>query len=132
VVRYGLEAKFKNNKAEMFNCDLVFIAVPTPITPKDFDDNILRKVLPLIGKGKVAVIKSTVIIGHTRILQAANPGHIVIHSPEFLSEKTVAYDVAHPDRNIVGIPKNTLAYRMATRFTSLAGKISTSSKVFMD
>ncbi|HTK33028.1 MAG TPA: hypothetical protein VL335_00570 [Candidatus Paceibacterota bacterium] len=110
VVRYGLEDAYKANKAKIKDCDIVFIAVPTPTTKKGFDDSYVRSVLPLVGKGKIAVIKSTLIIGCTERLQKKFKDIIVTHSPEFLSEKTAAYDAAHPDRNIVGIPVNDKKY----------------------
>ncbi len=80
--------------------------MPTPTTPKGFDLGAVKQVIKLVGKGKIAVIKSTIIPGSVDILQKANPNIFVLHSPEFLTESTAAYDAAHPDRNIVGIPKN--------------------------
>ena len=44
-------------------------------------------------------------------LQALYPDRFVFHSPEFLAEKTAAYDVAHPTRNIVGYPTDTPEFR---------------------
>lgn len=44
-------------------------------------------------------------------LQSLYPDRFVFHSPEFLAEKTAAYDVSHPTRNIVGYPIDTLEYR---------------------
>lgn len=44
-------------------------------------------------------------------LQNLYPDRFVFHSPEFLAEKTAAYDVAHPTRNIVGYPIDTPNYR---------------------
>ena len=107
VVRYALEDAYVGNKERIAECDIVFIAVPTPTTPEGFDVQIVRNVLPLIGKGKVAVIKSTILPGTTEKLQAEFSNIFVLHSPEFLVEKTAAYDAAHPNRNIVGIPKQT-------------------------
>ncbi|MFZ3019980.1 MAG: NAD(P)-binding domain-containing protein [Minisyncoccia bacterium] len=115
VIRYALEPQHEKNKEEIAKCDIVFIAVPTPTTPKGFDSSILKKVIPLIGKGKIAVIKSTIIPGTTEMLQKFNPKIIVTHSPEFLTEKTAAYDSAHPDRNIVGIPKENKKYKAAAK-----------------
>lgn len=111
VVRYALEKPYHTNKKAVATCDIVFIAVPTPTTPEGFDDSALRKVLPLVGRGKTAVIKSTVIPGTTGTLQKLFPHIFVLHSPEFLVESTAAYDAAHPNRNIIGIPKMTAAYR---------------------
>ena len=113
VVRYAKEKPYDVNKEKIKECDIVFIAVPTPTTPKGFDDSILRKVIPLVGKGKTAVIKSTVLPETTKKMQKANPDIIVLHSPEFLTEVTAQYDAAHPARNIVGIPKDTPPYKKA-------------------
>lgn len=104
IVRYALEAPYNENKEKIAECDIVFIAVPTPTTPEGFDDSIVRGVLPLVGKGKIAVIKSTVLPATTAALQTQFPDIFVLHNPEFLREASAAYDAAHPDRNIVGIP----------------------------
>lgn len=113
VVRYSQEPQYINNKDQIRECDVVFIAVPTPTTKKGFDISIVESTLSLIGKGKIAVIKSTIIPGSTVILQNKYKNIIILHSPEFLSEKTAAYESANPPRNIIGIPKNTLKYRNA-------------------
>lgn len=107
TVRYALEDPYRANKDRIKECDIVFIAVPTPTTPEKFDDSIVRAALGLIGEGKTAVIKSTLIPGTTEKLQKDFPNIFVMHSPEFLREATAAYDAAHPDRNIVGIPKDS-------------------------
>jgi len=113
VVRYGLEPEFANNKAKIVECDIVFIAVPTPTTDKGFDDSIVRSVVGLVGEGKIAVIKSTMQPGITDSIQAQYPDTIVLHSPEFLREANAAYDAAHPARNIIGIPHGTKTYEKA-------------------
>lgn len=103
VVRYALEEPYRANKEAIAECDVVFIAVPTPTTPQGFDTSALEAVLQLVGKGKIAVIKSTMLPGTTRRLQAAYPDITVLCSPEFLREKTARHDVDNPDKNIVGI-----------------------------
>lgn len=111
VVRYARRELYNGNREAIAKCDIVFIAVPTPTTPKGFDDSALREVLPLVGRGKTAVIKSTILPGSTKNLQRKNPGIFIMHSPEFLRETTAAHDAAHPDRNIIGIPKDTKEFR---------------------
>jgi nucleotide sugar dehydrogenase len=111
VVRYGLEPEYEINKNEISLCDIVFIAVPTPTTETGFDDSIVRKVIPLVGKDKIAVIKSTIVPGTTESIQKEFPDVYVLHSPEFLVEATAAYDAAHPNRNIIGIPVEDGVYR---------------------
>lgn len=110
VVRYALEAPYDTNKDDIASCDIVFIAVPTPTTPKGFVDSSLRAVLPLVGKGKIAVIKSTMLPGTCELLQADFPHCLVLHSPEFLREKQAVEDTQHPARTIVGIPKKSKKY----------------------
>lgn len=106
VIRYSQEDPYIKNESKIKDCDIVFIAVPTPTTPKGFDLSIVKKVIRLVGKGRVAVLKSTILPGSTEMIQKENPGILVMHSPEFLTEATAAFDAGHPDRNIIGIPKN--------------------------
>lgn len=111
VVRFALEEPYIHNKERIGECDIVFIAVPTPTTKEGFDDSIVRRVLPLVGRGKIAVVKSTILPGTTESLQEENPEIFVLHSPEFLVESTAARDASHPNRNIVGIPVQDDVYR---------------------
>lgn len=113
TVRYALEEPYRDNQSRIAECELTLIAVPTPTTPTGFDDSILRDALGNIGKGKVAVIKSTTLPGVTAELQQAFPDIIILHSPEFLAEKTAAYDAAHPNRNIIGKPLDTPEHQQA-------------------
>lgn len=113
VIRYSLEEKYVSNKDLIKECDFVFIAVPTPTTPNGFDLSIVEEGISLVGEGKVAVIKSTIIPGSTNKLAAKYPTKLVIHSPEFLTEATAAYDAANPTRNILGLPERTEAYEKA-------------------
>ena len=110
TVRYALEAPYRDNKEKIKECDIVFIAVPTPSTPKGFDDSIIRGAVKLLGKGKVAVIKSTILPGTTASIQKENPDIFVFHSPEFLREVTALFDAAHPERNIIGVPEKSPEY----------------------
>ena len=107
TVRYAAEEHYRANKDRIKECDIVFIAVPTPTTPLGFDYSIIESVIPLVGVGKIAVIKSTILPGTATKLQQKNPQQIVLFSPEFISEATAAYDVAHPYFNIVGLTQQT-------------------------
>ena len=111
IVRYALEEPFVHNKAKIGECDIVFIAVPTPTNPEGFDASIVAGAIALVKKGKTAVIKSTVLPGTTERLQKQFPDRFVLHAPEFLSESTAARDAAFPTRNIVGIPISSPKYR---------------------
>lgn len=113
VVRYALEEPYVANKERIAECDIVFVAVPTPTTPLGFDDSYVRTVLPLVGKGNIAVIKSTLVPGTTEALQTAFPEITVLHSPEFLREKHAAHDAAHPERTIIGLPVDDAQHQEA-------------------
>jgi nucleotide sugar dehydrogenase len=110
IVRYSLEEPYIANKEVIKDCDIVFIAVPTPSTPDGFDDSIVRKMMKLIEPGKTVVIKSTIAPGSTESIQKENPNIFVTHSPEFLTEANAAFDAANPKRNIIGIPTDNEEY----------------------
>ncbi|MBP9760299.1 MAG: hypothetical protein KBD24_02925 [Candidatus Pacebacteria bacterium] len=104
TVRYALESPYLQNKAKIAECDIVLIAVPTPTTPHGFDISLLEAVLPLVGVGKTAVIKSTITPGSTEKLQHLFQDRFILFSPEFLSEASAAYDAANPFITLVGTP----------------------------
>ena len=115
VTRYALDSEYEKNKESIALCDIVFVAVPTPTTPAGFDCSIVRLVLPVVGKGKIAVIKSTLLPGTTESLQKEFPDIFVFHSPEFLRAKTAALDARKPERNIVGMPITSFDYEKKAR-----------------
>lgn len=113
IVRYALEEPYVQNKHKIKECDVVFIAVPTPTTIKDgFSCEAVIEALTLVTKGAIAVIKSTILPGTTRRLQGLFPSLYVMHSPEFLVERTVKFNVENPERNIIGIPVKDEIYRL--------------------
>lgn len=122
VVRYALEEPYAQNKDTIAKCDVVFVAVPTPSVPADrgsaqgglpmeFDDSIVRSVVPLTREGATVIIKSTVLPGTTQKLQEEFPDRYILFSPEFLSEAQAAYDVANPFMTIVGFPRDNEEFR---------------------
>lgn len=111
VLRYALEKPYRDNKDRIKECDIVFVAVPTPTTPKGYDFSIVRASLRLAKSGATVVVKSTLLPGTTRELQKEFPKLFVMHSPEFLVARNAKADAAKPLRNIVGIPKQTAAYK---------------------
>ncbi len=111
TIRFALEEPYRQNEDKIKEADIVFIAVPTPTTTDGFDDSIARGVLKHVGHGKTAVVKSTLKPGTTHSFQKQYPDIFVMHSPEFLSRGTAAYDASHPLQNIVGIPVDNEEYR---------------------
>jgi UDPglucose 6-dehydrogenase len=115
VIRYAIEEPYLQNREKIAECDIVFIAVPTPTTASGFDDSIVRGVIKLVGCGKIAVVKSTILPGTTESIQSENPGIFLFHSPEFLSVSTAFEDSRHPQRNIVGTPVDNEEYRIKAK-----------------
>lgn len=114
VVRYSLEKQYVGNKNKIKDCEVVFIAVPTPTVPnrKDaggrhsvrLDSSILESVISLVGEGRTAVIRSTVLPGTTERIQKEHSLRVILHAPEFLSEATSPLEASYPLMNIIGIP----------------------------
>lgn len=115
VVRYSLEAEYIGNKDAIKACDIVFVAVPTPSTPQGFDYSIVEKELALVGDGKIAVIKSTLLPGTTDALREKYPSLTIVFSPEFLCESTAARDAREPIFTILGIVKGDARYEAAAQ-----------------
>ena len=109
VVRYdNADSRYSGNRELIKDCDVVFVAVPTPtVFGTGFDDSVLFDVAHLVGREKILIIKSTVLPDTTTRLQDKFPDIFVMHSPEFLAEKTARWDVDNPVRNIIGFtPKS--------------------------
>jgi len=113
VIRYSLEKPWIKNRDKIRDCDIVFIAVWTPTTPQGFDSSVIESVLPLVGEGKIAVIKSTVLPGTTERLQKKFPKITILFGPEFLSIKSSVHDAAHPFANLIGMPMNDTKHFLA-------------------
>lgn len=113
VVRYSLEPAYVQNKDKIRECDIVFVAVWTPTTPKGYDVSIVESVLSLVKDGGIAVLKSTVTPGMTIKLQKKFKKITIIFSPEFLSVGTAAEDARHPFSNILGLPVEDATHKSA-------------------
>lgn len=113
VIRYSLEKPWVKNKDKIKDCDIVFIAVWTPTTPEGFDSSVVESVLPLVGEGKIAVLKSTILPGTTEKLQKKFPKVTLLYGPEFLSVATHIHDAAHPFANLIGMAADDAKHYLA-------------------
>lgn len=98
VITYSLDKTREKDKIK--DCEIVFICVPTPTTEKGQDLSAVREALSLCRK--TVVIKSTVLPNTCKTLQKEFPRLKILHSPEFLREKSAEVDTLFPLRNIVG------------------------------
>jgi UDPglucose 6-dehydrogenase len=106
---YGYDIKDPKDKEIAYASKIIFICVPTPFNwkSKKFDGSIVDRAISLVPKGRTAVLKSTVPIGTTDILQTKYPKIKLIFNPEFLSEVTSDQDFRKPDRQLVGYTKQS-------------------------
>ncbi|MDB4229105.1 nucleotide sugar dehydrogenase [Paracoccaceae bacterium] len=94
------------------NSEFVIVATPTDYDERknSFDtsavDSVVRDALALNARALV-VIKSTIPVGHTRLLQEKFSTNRVIFSPEFLREGRALKDNLQPTRIIVGSEHET-------------------------
>tara|TARA_B110000305_G_C19465813_1_gene657864 strand:+ start:20002 stop:20841 length:840 start_codon:yes stop_codon:yes gene_type:complete len=92
--------------------DFVFICVPTPmkdINGSDCNLSIIESCfdeISSIGSDSVFIIKSTVPIGTTSLLQKKHKNLKIVHSPEFLTAKFAKEDFLNADRHIIGYASN--------------------------
>jgi len=114
--------KFKDmgfKYADVVNQDILFICLPTPMKADgSVDLSILDSALSDLSRTlpeddvKIVIIKSTIPPGSARKLNAKHRNLIVIHSPEFLTEKTADLDFIQQSRIILGTSDNFSSHRI--------------------
>jgi UDPglucose 6-dehydrogenase len=96
VLRYDTKDERRINMVDQVNhCDIIFICVP---------EYVVESAISRLSKPSLIVIKSTTPVGVTQAIQQQYPRHTLIHSPEFLTERTSLHDAEHPRVNIIGLP----------------------------
>ncbi len=121
----SIEATMDKNFAYR-NANFIVVATPTNYDPikNKFDttsvDSVVRDALK-INKDALVVIKSTIPIGHTQMLQNKYETNRVFFSPEFLREGQALKDNLYPSRIIVGT-KFEIGAEFANLLTKAAKK----------
>lgn len=101
--------KESDDIGDVLKQDYIFIAVPTPFNGK-IDLSMMDEAMANAAKaekGKVLIIKSTIIPGTTEKYQKQYPHLKLVFNPEFLTEETADQDFGFPDRQIVGYTRES-------------------------
>lgn len=129
VIRYAINSPYEDNKELIKECDIVFIAVPTPTTPSGYDISIVESVIPLAKDGAIVVVKSTMPLKTTEMLAKKYSQFFIFYCPEFLSERTAREDVDKPHANIIGIGLDNDEFRNKAEEVLKTLPMATFSKV---
>ena len=103
-----LNIKATDNKETAYlNSSFVIIATPTDYNPKtnEFDTKSVDTVVEdelRENPNALIIIKSTIPVGHTQLLQEQHQTDRIIFSPEFLREGSALHDNLFPSRIIIG------------------------------
>lgn len=98
------------------NSNIIFICLPTPMNEDGSCDTSIvedgvRNVVACANARKTIVVKSTVLPGTTRKLQALYPKHTLVFNPEFLTERNFINDFINQDRIILGFGSQESDYK---------------------
>lgn len=93
--------KSRNTLEEVYECDFVFVCVPTPMKNGKHDLSYIMDVFNKAKKGPIYIIKSTILPKTTKLLNDKFDLDIIF-SPEFLTERTAKLDMMTQARIIFG------------------------------
>lgn len=110
--------KSNSTLEEVYECEFVFVAVPTPMYMDGTQDiSYIAKVFEKAIPGPIFIIKSTVLPGTTAKLKELYPGLDIIFCPEFLTQRTAKLDMLTQARIIFG-GERSLTERVEELFTA--------------
>lgn len=101
----------------LMDCDIIFLAVPVPTELGKNDLSIVHEVLdritPILRPDQIIAVRSTVLPGTVRALQAQYSGVRFASNPEFLRAHRAFEDARHPYRVVIGADEPEVAVRVA-------------------
>ena len=111
IVGYDIDPNkgMQDNFNKIIKTDIVFLCLPT-IPEKETNKMVLTPLLDTIKKLSdenykgIIVIKSSLLPLTTEHLAMENPNLKIVHSPEFLREKTATEDIINERDIVIGLP----------------------------
>jgi UDPglucose 6-dehydrogenase len=108
-----------HTREEVYKCDFVFVAVPTPMCSDGSQDlKYIDQVFSQASGEAIYIIKSTVLPGTTESLITKYPNLKIVFSPEFLTERTSKLDMMTQSRIIIGSDSENLGKEVEGLFAS--------------
>lgn len=113
LIKSKLNINFSNDlKKSIQRSDIIVIATPTNFNEESnqFDTSSVEISIKSVIENKknispIILIRSTVPVGFTQKMIKKYDYENIYFMPEFLKEGNALYDIAHPSRIIVGVPK---------------------------
>lgn len=101
------EQKCLHSLKEVYNTEIVFVCLPTPMTSAEGSEcnlSIIDKFFNEVPENTncLFAIKSTVPIGTTRKILQKRSDLKIVHNPEFLTANNAVEDFKNSERNIIG------------------------------
>ncbi len=119
VVIYDKYKKKDSLAKVLKESEFIFMCLPTPYDEEKLHidlsiyDEMMATICPKIAqKGKIVVIKSTVVPGTTRKYAQLYPDVPFAMNPEFLTEANYLQDFVNPDRIVIGADNDWIAQRV--------------------
>ena len=103
------------NSQAVANADVLFYCVNEP-DGRISDGTLIEKMV-----GKLLIIKTTLNVGETELMQSILPGVKLVYMPEFLREDSPLFDLLHPDHIIYGSVELEYSYEADDIFDGIAG-----------
>lgn len=115
---------------EEADAEFVLLCVPTPqgedgSADLSYLESAAQDIGPVVASEAVVVIKSTVPVGSTLVVERAlGRGDVaVVSNPEFLREGSAVHDALHPARIVIGSADEAAAIRVASLFRDIKAPV---------
>jgi len=103
------------NSQTVADADVLFYCVNEP-DGRLGDGTLIEKMV-----GKLLIIKTTLHVGETELMQSILPGVKIVYMPEFLREDSPLDDLLHPDHIVYGSVELAYSQEADELFTGLRG-----------